>query len=200
MKKFIFLILLLLSPKVLMAENLETTTLAGGCFWCLEAVYQDLNGVEKVVSGYSGGRIKNPGYEEVSSGATGHAEAVQITFNSQIISFKDLLDIFFHLHDPTTLNRQGADIGSQYRSAIFYNNEKQKNEALETIKKLEEEKLYSDKFVTEVVPFSIFYPAEDYHQNYFKNNPKNRYCQLVVAEKVAKTKNLYKDKFKNLSH
>ncbi len=180
-----------------MSQNLETTTLGGGCFWCMEAVYQDLKGVEKVVSGYSGGNLENPTYEQVATGRTNHAEVVQITFNPQVITYQKLLEIFFHLHDPTTLNRQGADIGTEYRSVIFYHNENQHTLALETIKEIEKQKLYLNQIVTQVVPLEKFYPGEDYQQNYYKSNPTNRYCQLVVAEKVNKARKLYHDLFKN---
>lgn len=180
-----------------MSQNLETVTLGGGCFWCVEAVYQDLKGVEKVVSGYSGGNVENPTYEQVSSGRTNHAEVVQITFDPHVITYQKLLEIFFHLHDPTTLNRQGADSGTQYRSVIFYNTENQQQGALEAIKEIEQQKLYSNNVVTAVVPLVKFYPAEAYHQSYYKNNPGNRYCQLVVAEKVNKARKLYHDQFKN---
>lgn len=183
--------------KAMSQNNLETTTLGGGCFWCIEAVYQDLKGVEKVVSGYSGGTIENPTYEQVAMGQTNHAEVVQVTFNPQVITYQKLLEIFFHLHDPTTLNRQGADIGTEYRSIIFYHNENQQQEALQAIKEIELQKLYPNKIVTEVVPLKKFYPAESYHQNYYKNNPGNRYCQLIVAEKVNKARKHYRDLFKN---
>lgn len=180
-----------------MSQNLETVTLGGGCFWCVEAVYQDLKGIEKVVSGYSGGNVENPTYEQVSTGRTNHAEVVQITFNPQVMTYQKLLEIFFHLHDPTTLNRQGADTGTEYRSVIFYDTENQHQGALQAIKEIELQKLYSNKVVTQVVPLKKFYPAEDYQQNYYKNNPGSRYCQLVVAEKVNKARKLYHDLFKN---
>lgn len=179
-----------------MSQNLETTTLGGGCFWCIEAVFQDLKGVEKVVSGYSGGDVENPTYEQVSTGLTNHAEVVQISFNPEIISYKKILEIFLHLHDPTTLNRQGNDSGTQYRSVVFFHDEKQHQAALEEITEIEQQKLYPNKIVTEVTPLEKFYPAENYHQNYYKNNQKNRYCQLVVAEKVGKVHKLYAELFK----
>jgi peptide-methionine (S)-S-oxide reductase len=169
----------------------EIATLAGGCFWCLEAVYENLKGVEKVVSGYAGGRGANPTYEAVCSGATGHAEVVQITYDPAVITFKDLLEIFFTIHDPTTLNRQGNDVGTQYRSAIYYHSTEQKVEAEAAIRALAEQKLYDDSIVTEVTPAQMFYPAEEYHQHYFARNPGQGYCAAVVAPKVAKARKLF---------
>jgi peptide-methionine (S)-S-oxide reductase len=166
----------------------EVATLAGGCFWCLEAVYDLLKGVEDVVSGYSGGSPPNPSYEQVCSGRTGHAEVVQVTFDPRVISFKDLLDVFFTIHDPTTLNRQGYDQGTQYRSAIFYHSPEQKAVAEQTIKELTDAKLWEDPIVTQVEPLSAFYPAEDYHQEYFERNPSQPYCRAIVAPKVAKAR------------
>jgi peptide-methionine (S)-S-oxide reductase len=171
-----------------MSTNLEVTTLAGGCFWCLEAVYLELKGVEKVVSGYANGHVRNPSYQQVCSGKTGHAEVVQITYDPALISFRDLLDIFFTIHDPTTLNRQGADVGTQYRSAIFYHNEDQRRIAEETIRELEAAGLWEDPIVTEVTALENYYPAEEYHHNYFVRNPHQPYCQFVVAPKVAKAR------------
>jgi peptide-methionine (S)-S-oxide reductase len=164
----------------------EVATLAGGCFWCLEAVYDQLRGVDEVVSGYTGGTVPKPTYKLVCTGTTGHAEAVQITFDPTVISFRDLLDVFFTVHDPTTLNRQGADVGTQYRSAIFYHTSEQKAAAEQAIKDLTAARLWNDPIVTEVVPFEVFYPAEAYHQEYFVNNPDQGYCRMVVAPKVAK--------------
>ncbi len=177
--------------------NLETATLAGGCFWCIETIFNDLKGVEKVVSGYSGGKTKNPTYEQVSSGNTGHAEVVQITFDPSIISYDKLLEIFFHIHNPTTLNRQGADIGTQYRSAIFYRNDDQKKTAEDVIKKIGSSGLWDEPIVTEVTMFDEFYSAEDYHQNYFNNNKEKSYCSLVIAPKVRKFYKDYKDLLKD---
>lgn len=174
----------------------ELATLAGGCFWCLEAVYVELRGVSKVVSGYTGGRVPNPSYEQVCNGTTGHAEVVQITFDPQIISFKDLLQVFFTIHDPTTLNRQGADVGTQYRSAIFYHSPEQQTVAQEMIAELNAAKLWDNPLVTEVVPLTEFYAAEGYHQDYFARNPNQPYCRAVVAPKVAKSRKLYFDKLK----
>jgi peptide-methionine (S)-S-oxide reductase len=167
-------------------KNLETATLAAGCFWCVEAVFDDLRGVEDVVSGYSGGHTENPTYQEVCSETTGHAEVAQIKFDPQELSYKELLQVFFAVHDPTTLNRQGNDVGSSYRSAIFYHNEEQKRIAEEVIREVTEEGVYDDPIVTEVTAFDKFYPAENYHQEYFANNPNQPYCAAVVAPKVAK--------------
>lgn len=164
----------------------EVATLAGGCFWCLDAVYRDLRGVEKVESGYAGGTAVNPSYEQVCSGRTGHAEVVQVTFDPRSITYRDLLDVFFSIHDPTTLNRQGGDVGTQYRSAIFYHSPAQRETAEETIRELEAEGLWDDPIVTEVTAFTTYYPAESYHQDYFNRNPYQPYCAAVIAPKVAK--------------
>ncbi|MBK8550850.1 MAG: peptide-methionine (S)-S-oxide reductase MsrA [Ignavibacteria bacterium] len=174
-------------------SKMETATLAGGCFWCIETIFDDLKGVDQVVSGYSGGKTKNPTYEQVSSGSTGFAEAVQITFDPAVISYEKLLEIFFHIHNPTTLNKQGADIGTQYRSAIFYNSDEQKKTAEEVIKKIGSSGLWSDPIVTEVTKFDSFYPAEDYHQDYYNNNKEKSYCSIVIAPKVQKFYKDYKD-------
>jgi peptide-methionine (S)-S-oxide reductase len=175
----------------------EIATLGGGCFWCLEAVYDQLKGVKDVVSGYSGGTITAPSYRQVCTGTTGHAEVVQITFNPDIISFKDILDVFFTIHDPTTLNRQGADVGTQYRSVIFYHSPEQKATAERTIAELEKAGLWDAPIVTQLVPFEAFYPAEDYHQEYFQHNPTQSYCQIVIAPKVAKFRKQYLDRLKS---
>ena len=164
----------------------EVATLAGGCFWCLEAVFVELRGVDKAVSGYSGGKTPNPTYEEVGTGRTGHAEVVQITFDPQVITYKDLLNVFFTIHDPTTLNQQGADIGTQYRSAIYYHSPEQKEMAEKTIAEITAAKIWDNKIVTEVTKFDAFYRAEDYHQNYFQLNPDKAYCRIVIAPKVIK--------------
>ncbi len=177
-------------------NNSEVATLAGGCFWCLEAVFDNLKGVKDVVSGYSGGKQSNPSYAQVCTGMTGHAEAVQITFDPTQISFQDILGVFFTVHDPTTLNRQGADIGTQYRSAIFYDTPEQKAAAEEVIRNLSEEKVWDDPIVTELTPFSTFYSAEEYHQQYFANNPDQGYCRVVIAPKVAKFRKKYIDRLK----
>jgi peptide-methionine (S)-S-oxide reductase len=176
--------------------NLETATLGAGCFWCVEAVFDDLKGVTDVVSGYSGGHTENPTYREVCSETTGHAEVTQITFNSEELSFADLLRVFFAVHDPTTLNRQGNDVGSSYRSAIFYHSDEQKQTAEEIIKEVTEAGIYDKPIVTEVTKFDKFYPAEDYHQEYFANNPTQPYCAAVVAPKVAKFRKQFLDRLK----
>src|SRR5262245_40843062 len=164
----------------------ELATLAGGCFWCLEAVYQEVRGVQKVESGYAGGNAPNPTYRDVCLGDTGHAEVVQVTFDPAVIGYRDILDIFFAIHDPTTLNRQGADVGTQYRSAIFYHSPDQKQIAEQRIAELNAAKIWKRLIVTEVAPLETFYRAEDYHQEYLRNNPGQPYCQAVVAPKVAK--------------
>ncbi len=174
----------------------EVATLAGGCFWCLEAVYDELIGVKDVVSGYAGGTRPNPSYEQVCTGKTGHAEVVQITFDNEIVSFHQLLDVFFTIHDPTTLNRQGADVGTQYRSAIFYHSPSQKATAEAVIAQLEADHLWDNPIVTEVVPLDNFYPAEDYHQEYFRNHPDQGYCRVVIAPKVAKFRKHYLEQLK----
>jgi peptide-methionine (S)-S-oxide reductase len=196
MKKNIIIILLLIFSTEIMGKELEKATLGGGCFWCTEAVYLQLNGVVDVKPGYSGGHVKNPTYKEVCNETTGHAEVVQITFDPEIVSFSEILEVFFVTHDPTSLNRQGNDVGTQYRSAIFYHSEKQKHTALEIIKGLEKEKAYNKPIVTEVTAFDIFYVAEDYHINYFARNKNQPYCQYVVAPKVEKFKKVFKDKMK----
>jgi peptide-methionine (S)-S-oxide reductase len=178
------------------SKEREVATLGGGCFWCTEAIFDQLKGVEKVESGYSGGKIPNPSYEDVCTGSTGHAESIQITFNPKQISFKEILQIFFTTHDPTTLNRQGADVGTQYRSAIFYHNPEQENVAKEVIKETNTAKVWKKPIVTEVVPFKAFYKAEDYHQEYFKNNSRQPYCQVVIAPKIVKLREHYREKLK----
>ena len=177
-------------------KNLETATLAAGCFWCVEAVFDDLKGVEDVVSGYSGGHTENPTYQEVCTETTGHAEVVQIKFDPQEISFSDILHIFFAVHNPTTLNRQGNDIGSSYRSAIFYHDEMQKQVAEEVINKIDDANIWEEPIVTEVTEFTNFYSAEGYHQEYFANNSTQPYCAAVVAPKVAKFRKMFLDKLK----
>jgi len=174
----------------------ETATLAGGCFWCLEAVFLELHGVERVVSGYTGGAVENPSYREVCSGTTGHAEAVQVSFDAEKISYKDILEIFFTIHDPTTLNRQGADVGTQYRSAIFYHSNEQKKDAEDVIQGLERSRIWENPIVTEVTPFQIFYPAEDYHRDYYAQRSEEPYCRLVIEPKVAKLRKRFTDKLK----
>ncbi len=179
-----------------MNPNYQIATLAGGCFWCLEAVFDELNGVASVESGYSGGRVANPSYKDICSGMTGHAEVVQVTFDPSIVSYRDLLRVFFTVHDPTTLNRQGADVGTQYRSAIFYHDEEQKRVAEDVIREITAEKLWSNPIVTEVAKFEKFYVAEDYHQEYFANNPYQPYCMAVVAPKVLKFRKMYTERLK----
>jgi peptide-methionine (S)-S-oxide reductase len=174
----------------------EVATLAGGCFWCLEAVFEQLQGVGRVVSGYSGGPAPNPTYRQVCGGGTGHAEVVQVTFDPQVISFRDLLDVFFAIHDPTTPNRQGPDVGTQYRSAIFYHTPQQKADAEARIAELNAARIWGAPIVTEVTPFTAFYPAEDYHQGYFRNNPGQGYCQAVVGPKVAKFRKQFAHRIK----
>ncbi|MBE9576861.1 peptide-methionine (S)-S-oxide reductase MsrA [Flavobacterium aquaticum] len=182
--------------KVKVKEGMEVATFAGGCFWCTEAVFLEIKGVEKVVSGYIGGKTVNPTYKEICTGETGHAEAIQITFNPNEVAYEDLLEIFFGTHDPTTLNRQGADVGTQYRSEIFYHSEAQKTKAENYIQLLEKEKLYDKKIVTKVSSATVFYPAEDYHQNYYNQNSSQGYCQMVIAPKLEKLRKYYKSKLK----
>jgi peptide-methionine (S)-S-oxide reductase len=177
-------------------EN-EVATLGGGCFWCLEAVFEQLRGVTKVESGYAGGHASHPTYGQVCSGATGHAEVVQVTFDPGIISYRDILDVFFATHDPTTRNRQGADVGTQYRSVIFYHSADQKRIAEERIKELDAAGTWDAPIVTEVVPFREFYPAEDYHQGYYRSNPGQSYCQVVVSPKVARFRKAFADKLRS---
>ncbi|SHJ54230.1 peptide-methionine (S)-S-oxide reductase MsrA [Flavobacterium haoranii] len=174
----------------------EVATFAGGCFWCTEAIFQEIKGVEKVTSGYIGGKTKNPTYREVCSGETGHAEAIQITFNPTQVAYEDLLEVFFGTHDPTTLNRQGADVGTQYRSEIFYYSEAQKTKAENYIKFIENEQLYSKPIVTKVSPATEFYAAEDYHQDYYSQNSQQGYCQMVIAPKLEKLRKYYQSKLK----
>jgi peptide-methionine (S)-S-oxide reductase len=169
----------------------ELATFAGGCFWCLEAVFQPLRGVERVVSGYLGGRTREPSYEEVCSGTTGHAEAIQLTFDPAVISYRDLLLLFFAFHDPTTKNRQGPDIGSQYRSAIFIHSSAQREEAERLVAELEQERLFPSPIVTEIAPAGTFYAAEEYHQNYYRRNPEKGYCQAMISPKLAKLRSRY---------
>ncbi len=174
----------------------EVATLAGGCFWCLEAVYDELKGVRSVESGYAGGHVEKPSYEDVCGGDTGHAEAVQIRFDPQVLSYEDLLKVFFTIHDPTSLNRQGADVGTQYRSAIFYHTPEQKETAERVIRELGEQKIWDDPIVTEVTPFDKFYVAEAYHQEYFKKNPWQPYCRVIIAPKVSKFRSHFLEKLK----
>jgi peptide-methionine (S)-S-oxide reductase len=174
----------------------EVATLAGGCFWCLEAVFKEVEGIDRVISGYSGGTVMHPSYSEVCTGTTGHAEAVQLTFDPQKISFREILQISFGLHDPTTLNRQGADVGAQYRSVVFYNDEKQKTIAEAVIQELNAAHVWKSPIVTELIPIKEFYPAEDYHQEYFDRNPAQPYCSMVIAPKLAKFRKQHRKKIK----
>ena len=177
-------------------QTMDTITFGAGCFWCVEAIFSDLNGVEQVISGYAGGSVKNPSYKEVCTGSTGHAEVCQVIYNSEIITYQELLEVFWQVHDPTTLNRQGGDVGTQYRSAIFYHNEEQRKVAEEFKATLNQEQVYPDPIVTEITAFTNFYPAEDYHQDYFELNGENPYCKAVVRPKVEKCRNVFKDKLK----
>lgn len=170
-----------------------TAVLAGGCFWCTEAVFQNVRGVQEVLPGYTGGKRPNPTYEQVCSGATGHAEAVEVRYDPDQISYRELLEIFFATHDPTTLNRQGNDVGSQYRSAVFYADDEQKRQAEQVIAQLEGEKVYDSPIVTKLEPLETFYQAEGYHRNYFRNNPNQPYCSVIIAPKVAKFRQKYAD-------
>ena len=179
-----------------MSANQEVATLGGGCFWCLEAVYDNLRGVTDVVSGYAGGKRANPSYEQVCSGATGHAEVVQVTFDPSVVSFREILEVFFTIHDPTTLNRQGADVGTQYRSVIFYHSEEQKRTAEELMRELREEGVWTQPIVTELTTAPTFYPAEQYHQEYFARNPGQGYCQAVVGPKVSKFRTKFAEMLK----
>lgn len=175
----------------------EVATFGGGCFWCVEAIYERVAGVQSVTSGYSGGNVKNPDYKQVTTGLTGHAEVVQIKYDPEIISFYELLEIFFKTHDPTTLNRQGADVGTQYRSIVLYHSEAQKSQAEEIISDLNEAGVYANPIVTQVVPFEKFYEAEDYHQEYYENNPNQGYCRMVIQPKLEKFEKVFKEKLKS---
>jgi peptide-methionine (S)-S-oxide reductase len=174
----------------------EVATLAGGCFWCIEGVFREVEGIENVVSGYTGGNTLNPTYDQVCTGTTGHAEAVQLTYDSSKLSYREILEIFFSVHDPTTLNRQGADVGTQYRSAIFYHNEQQKRVAEELIRELSKANLWNKSVVTQILPLDRFYPAEDYHQEYFSRHPEQAYCQMVISPKISKFRKQWKKHLK----
>jgi peptide-methionine (S)-S-oxide reductase len=179
-----------------MSDRLETATLGGGCFWCVEAIYQDVKGVHSVVSGYAGGHVPNPTYQQVCTATTGHAEVVQIKFDPDVISYEDILYIFWRTHDPTTLNRQGADVGPQYRSVIFYHDETQKAVAEKSKQETDTSGLWSNPIVTEIASLTDFYPAEGYHQNYFRDNPNQGYCRVVIDPKVRKFRQSFQDKLK----
>jgi peptide-methionine (S)-S-oxide reductase len=178
------------------ANRRETATLAGGCFWCLEAAFDQLKGVEGVQSGYAGGSVANPSYEQVCTGRTGHAEVVQVRFDPDVITYRDLLEVFFLIHDPTTPDRQGADVGTQYRSAVFYHTPEQRAEAERVIADLTARRVWDDPIVTRVVPLETFYPAEEYHRDYYRRNPNQGYCQIVIAPKVAKVRKQYFERLK----
>ena len=185
------------TDKKIKQSNFETITLAGGCYWCVEAIYENLNGVKSVISGYAGGKMPNPTYEEVSTGKTGHAEVVQITYDKNFTNLDEIFNVFFTVHDPTTLNRQGADVGTQYRSAIFYKNEEQKKAAQSIINALTKGKIYDSPIVTTLEPLTKFYKAENYQQNYYANNKSQPYCKLVIQPKIEKFEKLFKDRLKN---
>ncbi len=174
----------------------EIATLAGGCFWCIEVVFDELNGVQSVESGYTGGRIPNPSYQIIGTGLTGHAEALQVTFDADVISYADLLRVFFAVHDPTTLNRQGNDVGTQYRSAVFYHDNAQKETAEQVIREVNDAKVWKNPIVTELAAYDVFYIAESYHQEYYVNNPNQGYCKVVIEPKVAKFRKQFVDKLK----
>lgn len=174
-------------------ESIAVATFGAGCFWCVEAIFQDIKGVTDVVSGYSGGHVKNPAYADVCTGNTGHAEVCQIYFNPEIVSFGELLNVFWRTHDPTTPNRQGADVGTQYRSVIFYHNEDQRRIAEESRREAEHSRLYKNPIITEITPFEQFYPAEEYHQDYFNQNPNQPYCQFAIDPKVKKFRKQFKE-------
>jgi len=203
-KKSVLFLLLILNLQLLANYNninMDTTkyekaTFGGGCFWCVEAIFKQVKGVSSVVSGYSGGTVENPTYEEVSKGRTGHAEVVQITFNPEVITYYELLELFFKTHDPTTLNRQGADIGTQYRSIIFYHTQNQKLQAEEILKDLDREGIWENPIVTSIEKYTEFYKAENYHQEYYFNNPSQQYCRIVIQPKVEKFKKVFEDKVK----
>ena len=178
-------------------DSLQVATFGSGCFWCTEAIFERLNGVVKVESGYSGGKVKNPTYEEVCTGTTGHAEVTQITYDPSVISFDELLEVFWKTHDPTTLNRQGNDVGTQYRSVIFYQNEEQKELAEKYKAELDKSGVWDNPVVTEISPFTNFYPAEGYHQDYYENNPAQPYCSFVITPKIEKFEKVFKEKLKN---
>jgi peptide-methionine (S)-S-oxide reductase len=188
---------LLISMDQQKRPELEKATFGAGCFWCVEAVFLNIKGVEHVEPGYSGGFIKNPAYREVCNGTTGHAEVARIEFDPKIISFEELLEVFWKTHDPTTLNRQGADVGTQYRSAVFYHNENQKTIAEKSKKQLESSGYFSKPIVTEISPLKNYYPAEDYHKNYYQNNPDQPYCRIVIDPKIQKLRKDFKDKLKD---
>lgn len=196
-KLFLILTTIFLNTLTMKGQgNTETATLGAGCFWCIEAVFVELKGLSSVIPGYTGGESKNPTYKEICTGTSGHAEVAQIEFDPLVISFAEILEVFWMTHDPTTLNRQGADVGTQYRSAIFYHNEQQKEEAEFYKKKLEEQNVFPNPIVTKIVPLEVFYEAEDYHNDYYENNPNNGYCRMVIRPKVEKFRKAFADKLK----
>ena len=196
MLKQLFILIILGMSQLSDSGQTEIATFGGGCFWCTEAIFRSLKGVETVESGYSGGKTKNPTYQEVCTGETGHAEVIQITFDPKLIDFRELLEVFWETHDPTTLNRQGADRGTQYRSAIFYHTSEQKEIAEKYKEELNKEKVFNGPIVTEITPFDKFYKAENYHQDYFANNRTQGYCQMVIVPKIEKFRKIFKDKLK----
>jgi peptide-methionine (S)-S-oxide reductase len=196
---FVINVLIMSSQESSKSVVAETTTFGGGCFWCIEAVFESLNGVERVVSGYSGGWKENPTYKEVCSGSTGHAEVVQVEFNPLIITYSDILEVFFAAHDPTTINRQGADIGTQYRSVIFFHTPRQKDQALAMLWKLNNSGLYKQRLVTEIKPFTTFYKAEASHQDYYSNNPSQPYCRIIINPKLEKVKKKFSGKMRSIN-
>lgn len=185
-----------LTPRPVTHDSLQVVTLGAGCFWCVEAIFQDLKGVTKVQSGYAGGQVDKPTYKQVCSGSTGHAEVVQVSYDPRVVSFDEILEVFWQTHDPTTLNRQGADVGTQYRSAIFYHTEEQRQTAEHYRQKLDASGAFKGRIVTEITAFTNFYPAEDYHQEYFSQNPDQGYCQMVIRPKVEKFHKVFADKLK----
>ncbi len=196
MKIIPIIILSIVLSKQIQAKNMETATFGGGCFWCTEAIFKSLKGVEEVSSGYSGGHLKNPLYDDVCTGETGHAEVIQIIFDPEIISFRELLEVFWSTHDPTTLNRQGADVGTQYRSVIFYHSEEQRKQAEQYKTELNDALVFNKPVVTEITAFHKFYKAEAYHQDYFQNNSTKAYCQIVIVPKLKKFKEIFGEKLK----
>jgi peptide-methionine (S)-S-oxide reductase len=184
------------SPKEVKESNYKVAVFGGGCFWCTEAIFSQLKGVVKVVSGFSGGTVPNPSYKEVCTGTTGHAECTQITYDPKVISFSELLEVFWTTHDPTTFDQQGADVGTQYRSVIFYTDEEQRKEAIEYKQRLEKEKIWDKPIVTEITKFDKFYSAEAYHQEYYENNPNQGYCRIVITPKIEKFRKIFADKLK----
>lgn len=196
MTKFLFILILAVMTQLTSQAQTETATFGGGCFWCTEAIFKSLKGVESVESGYSGGKLKNPTYKEICTGETGHAEVIQIVFNPKVISFNELLEVFWETHDPTTLNRQGADVGTQYRSVIFYHSAVQKETAEKYKAELNKENVFGKPAVTEISALDKFWPAEKYHQDYYENNSTQGYCQFVIVPKLQKFRKIFKDKLK----